>query len=134
MIFKNGKDTPLNANAGNVPNMGGALRGWFQPMVFGIVEKTVQNFQVVETMVNVGFQGVWQPLSAKRLMMKPEGQQAWSWFWLHCDPSLKLNNDQVVNYLGTQYRVMNLKNEELYGYLEYELIEDYTGSGPTVVT
>jgi hypothetical protein len=132
VIFKQGKDTPLNAAAGSVPQMGGALLSWFQPMIFGVVVKTVAAFQVVETMEQILFQGVWQPLNAKRLAMKPEGQQAWSWFWVHSDPSLQLNVDQVVQYLGVQYRVMALKDYKLYGYMEYELVEDYTGSGPQV--
>lgn len=133
MIFGNAKDIPLNQQSGTVPNVSGAMINWFQPMVFGIVVKTVQDYQVVESMEQISFQGVWQPLSSRKLMMKPEGQQSWSWFWLHSEISLKLENDQVVNYNGVQYRVMSLKDYKLYGYYEYELVEDYTGSGPTPI-
>lgn len=132
MIFKNAKDIPLNQQTGTVPNVSNAMTNWFQPMIFGVVTKSITDFQVIEDMVEINFQGVWQPLSGRRLMMKPEGQQSWSWFWLHAEISLKLVPDQVIVYLGIQYRVMSVKNYDLYGYLEYELVQDYTGSGPEV--
>lgn len=132
MIFKNAKDIPLNQQTGTVPNVSNAMTNWFQPMIFGVVTKSITDFQVIEDMVEISFQGVWQPLSGRRLMMKPEGQQSWSWFWLHAEISLKLVPDQVIVYLGIQYRVMSVKNYDLYGYLEYELVQDYTGSGPEV--
>lgn len=131
MIFKNGKDTPLNQNSGTVPNVGDAMLNWFQNITFGVVTKTVVNAQVVETMEEVTFKGVWQPLTERKLMLKPEGQRAWSWYWLHADPALNLPVDNVVVYLGKQFRVMAKKNYELYGYVEYELVQDYTGAGPT---
>lgn len=134
MIIQNGRNTPLNANSGTVPNVGDALLDWFQPMIFGVVTKTVQNFQAVETQVQVNFQGVIQPLTERQLMLKPEGQRAWSWFWVHADPSLILETDSDIVYLGKQYRVMSNKDYSLYGYIEYHLVQDYTGSGPTVVS
>lgn len=134
MIFSNGKDLPLNANSGTLPDVSGAMLDYFQPMVFGVVVKTVQNFQAVETKTSVNFQGVWQPLSERQLMMKPEGQRQWKWFWLHAEPSLVLEPDSIITYLGIQYRVMTQKDYRLYGYLEYHLVDDYTGSGPTEAT
>lgn len=134
MIFTNAKNIPLNAQAGSVPDVSGAMLDWFQPMTFGVVVKTVEGFQSYETMTNVNFQGVWQPLTERQLLLKPEGQRAWSWFWLHAEPSLVLDTDQVVTYLGKQYRVMSNKDYRLYGYIEYHLVEDWTGSGPEVVT
>lgn len=133
MRIGNGKDIPLNQRTGTFPDVGDAMLDWFQPMVFGVVVKTVVNAQVVEDMTEVSFQGVWQPLSARRLQMKPEGQQAWSWFWLHADPSLNLEVDNIIRYTGTQYRVAAKKDYRLNGYVEYELVQDYTGAGPTPV-
>lgn len=131
MQIKNGKDTPLNQNSGTVPDVSGALLNWLQPITFGIVVKTIENYQVVETKTDYSFEGVWQPFSKKRLSMKPEGQRAWSWYELHSTTALALKPDDVVTYLGVQYRVMAQSPYNLYGYYEYELIEDYTGSGPS---
>jgi hypothetical protein len=131
-FIKNAANTPLNEQAqGTVPNVGGAMRDWFQPMTFGVVAKETSGFEVVETMQEVSFQGVIQPLQARRLMLKPEGQRAWTWLWLHADPSLKLQVDSVVVYLGKQTRVMARKDYTIYGYVEYELVQDWTGAGPT---
>jgi len=132
MIFKQGKDTPLNANSGTVPDMSSTLLDWFQAMVFSVVTKVTQNFQVYETMVETTFQGVWQPLSFKQLMIKPEGQRGWNWFLVHADPSLTLEIDQIIIYLTKQYRVMARQDWTLYGYIEYHLVEDWQGSGPQV--
>jgi hypothetical protein len=134
MKIKNAANTPLNANSGTVPNVGGAMLDWFQPITFGLVTKTVDGFQVKETEVEVDFMGVWQPLKEREIQFKPEGQRAWSWYWLHADPTLNLKVDDTVNYLGRQYRVMTKKNFSLYGYVEYHLVTDWTGAGPTVET
>lgn len=132
--IQNGKNTPLNANSGTVPNVSGAMLDWFQPMIFETVVKTVEGFQVVEDGTEISFQGVWQPFTDRQLQMKPEGQRSWSWFWVHADPSLILKNDEVIKYLGVQYRVMAQKDYRLYGYVEYHLVQDFTGAGPEVET
>jgi len=133
MRIGNGKDIPLNQRAGSFPNVGDALLNWFQPMTFGVVTKQVVNSQVIEDMVEVSFQGVWQPLQMRQLQLKPEGQRAWSWFWLHADPTLNLEVDNVILYTGVQYRVMAKKDYRLNGYVEYELVQDFTGAGPQPV-
>lgn len=130
----NAKNVPLNVQTGTVPNVNGAMQDWFQPMVFGIVTKETVGFQVVETETEISFRGVIQPLTERSLAIKPEGERAWSWLWLHADPSLSLNVDDVVTYLGKQTRVMAKKNYTIYGYIEYQLVQDWTGSGPEVVT
>jgi hypothetical protein len=132
MMFFNAKDRPLNANSGTLPDMGNTLSGWLQPITLGVVTKTVVNFQVVETQSEVSFQGVWQPFSARQLIIKPEGERAWKWYMLHAQIALPLKPDDVVTYRGIQYRVKADNDYSLYGYYQYELIEDWTGSGPEV--
>lgn len=121
---------PPSPKYGSVPFVGDALFDWFQPMVFEMVTKTVRNFQVYETGEEISFMGVWQPLQAFQLYLKPEGQRTWSWYLCHSDPTLNLNTDEIISYLGVHYRVMAKKDYKLYGYMEYELVEDWTGSDP----
>jgi hypothetical protein len=128
--ISNAKDILLTANSGTIPNLTGAVEGYFQPMVFKTITKTVVNFQVVETPTIVNSMGTWQPFSAQQLLLKPEGQRVWSWYQLHTDLSTKLNLDDVVIYQGIQYRVMSKLDYSLYGYLEYHLVSDFTGAGP----
>lgn len=129
-----GKDKPLSQVNGNVPNVNDAMLNWFQPMIFGIVTTEVANFQAAQEQEQVSFMGVIQPLTERQLLLKEEGQRARTWYWVHSDPSLKLEVDSVIIYLGVQYRVMTHKDYSLYGYVEYHLVEDWTGSGPEVVT
>lgn len=126
----NGRNVPINVDTGTIPDVGQALTDWFQPMVFTRVVKEVVDFQDVETPEDIEFRGVIQPYTERQLVLKPEGQRAWSWLWLHADPVLTLQVDEVVEYLGVQTRVMSRKNYGIYGYVEYELVQDWTGSGP----
>jgi hypothetical protein len=131
----NGKNVPLNVRTGTIPNLGGALKSWYQPMVFTKIVKTTVAFQLEETPTNINFRGLVEPLSGRRLDMKPEGQRSWNWIKVIAEGSpsaslLSLNIDEVISFLGTQYRVMAKRNYSLYGFIEFELAEDYTGSGP----
>lgn len=126
----NGKDVPLNVQTGTIPNLSGALQDWFQPMVFMPVVKETVGFQVIETGDPISFRGVIQPMSGRALEQKPEGERGWTWWLLHSDTALPLDVDDVVTYLGVQTRIMRMKPFGIYGYYEYELVQDWTGSGP----
>lgn len=126
----NARNTPLNVRTGTVPDVSGAMQDWFQPMVFTQVVKQNVGYQLVETATDINFRGVIQPLGGRKLMIKPEAQRAWTWLQLHADPSLTLEVDEVVVYLGVQTRVMKQNDYRIYGYVEYELVQDWTGSGP----
>lgn len=124
------KNVPLNQNSGTMPDVSDALLDWFQPMTFLTITKTVVNFEVKEVSTATNFLGVWQPMTAQKLLLKPEGQRAWLWFTVHAQPGLELIPDEVITYLGTQYRVMQKWDWILDGYVEYHLVNNYTGSGP----
>ena len=126
----NNSNNPLFFKQGTVPDVSGALTDYFQQMVFEPLVKTVQGFQVVETPNPINFRGVIQPFTERQLMLRPEGQRAWTWFLLHSDPTLTLQVDDVVLWLGKQTRVMSRKDFSLYGFTEYRLCQDFTGSGP----
>jgi hypothetical protein len=126
----NAADKPLFAKAGTVPDVSGALQDYMQPMVFEHLQKTVVGFQNVETPVPINFQGTSQPFTDRQLLLKPEGQRAWSWFLLHADPTLTLQVDDVVIWKGKQTRVMSRKDFDLYGFVEYHLVQDWAGAGP----
>jgi len=133
-IIINASSVPLGTINPNLPQMTGTLNDWLMPMKFNRVTKTVIAGEVVETMVEVNFRGVIQPLKNRDLIMKPEGQRSWTYQWLHAEPGLDLNTDDVIVFQGKQTRVMAVKDYRLYGYIEYQLAQDYTGAGPTVVT
>lgn len=131
MPIRNACNIPLNQSTGTTPELSGALLDLFQPMSFQVVTKTVEGYKVKEKSSPINFRGLLQPLSAQRLAMKPEGERKWIWQRLHATPDLELNPDDVIVYNGVQYRVMAKYGWALYGYVEYELVNDYTGAGPT---
>lgn len=125
-MIKNGKNVPLNQSSGTVPNMGSVIVGWFQAMTFVVVTKSQVNFETKETVSTVTFKGVIQPYTPEQLSIRPEGERTWKWYKIHADTSLKLITDDKVTYLGVNYRVMSRSDFSLYGYIEYDVIEDYT--------
>ena len=130
-VIRNAGNIPLDMQAmGTVPDVSGALQDYYQSMVFTPVTKTVSGYQVIETANPINFRGAVQPFSERRLLMKPEGQRSWSWFLLFSDTALIVNTDDVVLWRGKQTRVMARKDYALYGYVQYELVQDWTGAGP----
>lgn len=123
-MIKNGKNTPLNANSGTLPNMSATLTQWFQKMTFSRLVKTIVNFENVETKQSFSAMGVIQPMSAQQIAMKPEGQTSWMWYTIHADPSLILMPGEIITYLTTDYRVMGRTNFEIYGYLQYDVVQE----------
>lgn len=129
MIMKqpifNAGDRKLTQNPGTLPNMQSAVLDYFQPMMFTRIVKTVENFNVVEKPASYYFQGVRQPFTKQQLMMKPEGQRSWKWEMIHALPSLILNPDDIINFNNVTYRVMGKLDYAEYGYLQYEIVQDY---------
>lgn len=127
----NAANKPLFDKSGSVPDVSGALQDYYQPMVFTPVAKIVEGFQVAEVGNPINFRGVIQPFTGRQLLLKPEGQRAWTWFDLHSDPVLTLKVDDVVLWNGKQTRVMFISNNTLYGFVNYHLVQDWTGAGPS---
>lgn len=126
----NGNSIPLNFQQGTIPNMGEAITDYFQSMTFTQLVKTVVGFEVVETPTETQFWGVIMPYSGRQLSLLPQGERAWNWQMLYAQPVLSLFPDDVVVWQGKQVRVMSRKDYALYGYNEYSLVLDWTGSGP----
>lgn len=128
--IQNGKDTPLNVQTGTIPQVDGAMFDWFQPLVFSPIVKTIANFQVLETAAPVYFRGVVMPLSGRQLEIKPEAQRAWDWIIVFSQTALPLQPDDVIFFLEKQCRIMSQKSFALYGYFQYEMVQDWQGAGP----
>lgn len=130
-VIVNGANIPLNIMPnGTFPDVSGAPQDYYQPMVFEPVGKVVNGFQVNETGSPINFMGVIQPFTERQLLLKPEGQRAWSWYWVQSTPALNLKVDDAIVFQGKQFRVMAKKDQKLTGFVEYQMITDYSGSGP----
>lgn len=126
----NARSVKLFNDPGTLPDVSGALLNYFQNMVFTRIVKTVINFVVTENPTDIVFRGVMQPYTPQRLDIKMQGERNWIWNTLHAEPGLPLYPDDVVIYQKTQYRIMSKSDYSSYGYVEYKLVQDYTGSGP----
>ena len=131
----NAANVPLNVQTGTIPNVGGGLLDWLQPMVFTQVMKFTVAYQLIETITNVNFWGLAQPTQGRKLNIESHGQRKWAYITITAQDSpegalISLKPDDVVTYLNIQYRVIGLKNYAIFGYLELDLVNDYTGSGP----
>lgn len=109
-----------------VPNMGEALRGWGRPLTIGLIRKELKDRREVDTnIVKIETQGTIQPFTAEQLKTKPEGERSWKWQMLHCTPSVEMETDDVAIIKGVRYRVMGKLPYGDYGYVQYELCQDY---------
>jgi hypothetical protein len=128
--LQNANTVPLNLNPGTLPDPSGSMLDYMEQLTVTQITKTVVNFQNVEVPVTTTFYGVIQELTPQQLMMKPSGQRQFTWRMIHTFPTVVLNPDDVVIYQGVQYRVMSKSDWTKCGYIQYDCMQDYTGSGP----
>ncbi len=121
-------DLSVQDAASPLPSMRETLTGWFRPLILTRVTKKVVDFEVSETRVEVNCMGVIQPFGPRELKIKPEGERSWNWQMLHTTPDVALKNDEEFTIRGTRYRVMSQKNWTEYGYIAYELVQDYVAA------
>lgn len=112
-----------------MPQMNTTLQGWQVPLtLIKLVQSVVDgDLQTTETVIN--FQGVWQPLSAEQLALRPEGQRSWEHIWIHAVASeLNLETADKVKFNNRIYKVIEKKDYGLNSFVEYMLIRDYESS------
>lgn len=130
----NACNVPLSSNPGTLPNMADTVANLFQLLVFEKIVKSIVNFQVVETTTPMNFQGFVATEPKRTLVTASNGQRLWRvkivWAW----PTVQLAPDDVVIYDSVQYRIGASIDFKQYGIIGYEMLQDYTFSGPTVNT
>jgi len=121
----NGREGSIN-DLSTVPDVGAQMRAWFQKITLFKITKQFIDFEIVETRLPFTTSGAIQPLSGTKLEMKPEGQRSWDWLELHCENGLILTTDEVVEYRGRKYRIIQQKGYQAYGFTYYEMVNDYS--------
>lgn len=82
----------------------------------------------IPTLTRIQFRGVIQPLNPKLVMLKPEGQRAFTWFQVHCfSGSLNLDDNDQIIINGDDFKVMAVLDYRRNNYMEYHIIRDYQG-------
>jgi hypothetical protein len=126
MSITNANSRTLSQSAPTVPNVQDAMRDWFQPLIFILIQKSVVNFELKEVQTIVQFQGIIESLTPTQLAMKPEGQRNWNFINIWAYPDLVLSMDDIFQYNGKNYRVTSRNDWSQYGYVNYDAAEDYT--------
>ena len=122
-----GKDIKIGFINTALPNMSNTLNGWEVAVIADYVyqERNVDG-EITDLSKEMRIKGVLQPLKAEEVQLKPEGQRSWAWYQLHVKSNYEtLYTEQVVKINNQGYKVMAVKNYDLYGYIEYHLIKDY---------
>jgi hypothetical protein len=108
-----------------MPNMASTITGFEDTMQFTIVVKETVDHELDEsskTPVILWFEGNVQPMSPRKLMIKPEGQRKFKWWELFTD--LEMAVDTIIkDRNGLQYRVMASSDWSQAGFYQYQLIE-----------
>lgn len=108
------------------PNMANTLNGWEVPLQLVKVTQEIVDGDAQYTEEFIRFMGVWQPLRDEELQFKPEGQRSWEWIWIHAKSgTLNLETQDKVIFNDKRYKVMNVKDYSLNGFIEYQLVRDY---------
>jgi hypothetical protein len=119
-----------NATSSGMPQIGAAFAGWATKItLLKHVEKVVDGI-VIANDIPISFSGTLQPLSARAIALKPEGQRSWTWLQIHCFARAVnlIPGDQVV-WNGDIYKVTEIKDYRLSGYIEYHLAKDFQQGG-----
>lgn len=116
-------------NFSGMPQMNTTLIGWEQALELVKVVQSVIEGDLSTQNINVQFKGVVQPLRDEQLSLLPEGQRSWEWIWIHAVAgSLNLETADKVIFQNKTYKVTSKKDYSLNGYVEYQLVRDYTDS------
>lgn len=116
-------------NFSGMPQMNTTLFGWEQALELVKVVQSVIEGDLSTQYINVQFKGVVQPLRDEQLSLLPEGQRSWEWIWIHAvASSLNLETADKVIFQNKTYKVTSKKDYSLNGYVEYQLVRDYTDS------
>ena len=116
-------------NFSGMPQMNTTLFGWEQALELVKVVQSVIEGDLSTQYINVQFKGVVQPLRDEQLSLLPEGQRSWEWIWIHAVAgSLILETADKVIFQNKTYKVTSKKDYSLNGYVEYQLVRDYTDS------
>lgn len=113
-----------------MPQITSAFDGWMETIVLLKHKEIVVSGFVTKQEVPIEFQGTIQPLSARAIELKPEGQRSFTWLQIHCFfPDTPLIPGDRFSWNGSNYKIMELKDYTLNGYLEYHAVRDYQDTG-----
>lgn len=114
------------SDANSQPFMGAAFACWTSPLVFQLLREQIINGEVKDILTPINCKGVVQPLEARKLYLKPEGQRSFMWLQVHIvGQQTEIRNNDRIDYKSRRYKVMALLDYSINNYTELHLIEDF---------
>ena len=110
---------------GGLPQMGNPVNVWSIPLTLIKIEQKIVDGDLVQSERVYQFAGCIQPFRTEDLLAKPEGQRTWSYYWVHTTSTLPFQISDKIKYQNVKYKVTGIKNYDIYGYKELEVILDY---------
>jgi len=112
-----------------IPRVTQALRGMMKATPYRVIEKTIDDHEVVETTASMRVVYiVLQPMKSRDISVKPEGQRRWK--WLDGWSQERLNLDwTVIDSAHRRFRIMGQTDWSDAGFYKYELVQG--PGGPT---
>lgn len=113
------------------PQVGGALNGWMSRIRIGMIKQNIVDGLPVEVETSFNFVGMIQPLSARKLELKPEGLRAFKWLQIFCQEGmLALKEGDKITYRNERFKLMADSDYRNNGYVEYHVIRDFENAQP----
>lgn len=109
-----------------LPQLNNPVASWSIPITLERIKQSIIDGDKVETTEKIEFKGVVQPMKTEELQFKPENLRSFNWIWIHAlAGSLNLQTGDKILYNNERYKILGVKDWSLYGYIEYECIEDF---------
>jgi hypothetical protein len=109
-----------------IPNLRNPVKFFSQRLSFIKITKQIINFEVKEVEETITSFGVKYPMSPDELKIYPEGERNFAWFSIFTPIELKIDDRLIFTGSDTNiYRVRRRENYSEYGYIEYDVMEDY---------
>lgn len=109
------------------PQISAAFGNWGVSLLLVRITQQIVDGFVRDISQEIPFHGVVQPLSPKQLMLKPEGERAWTWLQIHVQASspVKLTPNDRIMYNCRKYKIMARLDYSANNYVEYHAVEDF---------
>ena len=124
MKILNANKKNLSQTTSQVPDVSGAIQRNLQPLTFVRMQKRIIDGFVKSIPVTEKYLASIQPLKPKDLVIKPQGERAWSWYMIHSLVNLELKLGDQFESGGAKYKIMGRSNYSQFGYFYQECIED----------
>ena len=121
-----GADRGLSKLSG-APQISSAFSGWESTIILVRISQQIIDGLVQDIAQQIQFRGVVQPLSAKQIALKPEGERAWAWLQIHikADSPMKLDVNDRIMYNCRKYKVMAQLDWSANNFVELHCVEDF---------